>query len=403
MTIARTQLITPLLAFLIGCRGDAGHAGEQSHDHGGEHEGGGEHKGGGEHGGHSGEIVLDAHVIERNGISTEPAKRRLLLGSLEVPAEVQVNPDRTAHVASLVPGRLVEIRAALGDQVEEDDVLAVVDSVELGRARANLMAARAREKAASAERERMETLADEGISAKKLRVEARSRAEQARAEVAAARATMSVYSLKGGSGPELSLRSPLSGTVIERHASPGEIVDRATPSFVVADLTQLWVMGRVYEQDLRRVREGVEAEVALIAYPGRTWPGVVDYISSTLDEDTRSVAIRVVLENPDGLLRPGMFGTIALADGKGGIARTGGGPLSVPESALSSVGDRTVVFVVGDEPGAFVPRDVVPGARAHGLVEIREGLKEGEQAVVRGAFVLKSELLKGSIGEGHEH
>lgn len=395
MTIMRTQLMTSLLALLLGCRGDAGH--------GDEHEGEAEHGAEQEHGDHGKEIVLDAHVIERNGISTEPAKRRLLLGSLEVPAEVQVNPDRTAHVASLVPGRLVEIRAALGDQVAQDDVLAVVDSVELGRARADLVSAQARKKAANAELTRMGTLADEGIAAKKYRIEARSRADQAQAEVAAARATMSVYSLKGGSGPELSLRSPLSGTVIERHASPGEVVDRDTPSFVVADLTQLWVMGRVYEQDLRRVSQGVAAEVALIAYPGRTWPGVVDYVSSTLDEDTRSVAIRVVLENPDGLLRPGMFGTIALADAEVGVAHSGGETLSVPESALSSVGDRTVVFVVGDEPGAFVPRDVVPGARAHGFVEIREGLKEGEETVVRGAFILKSEFLKGSIGEGHAH
>lgn len=398
MTTIRIQIIAPLLALLLGCRGDAG---ESGHAH--EDEGEGEHGAEDKHDDHEGEIVLDEHVIERNGISTEPAKRRLLLGSLEVPAEVQVNPDRTAHVASLVPGRLVEVRAALGDQVVQGDVLAVVDSVELGRARADLVSAQARKKAADAEVKRMGTLADEGIAAKKSGIEARSRADQARADVAAARATMSVYALKGGSGPELELRSPLSGTVIERHASPGEVVDRETPNFVVADLTQLWVMGRVYEQDLRRVREGVAAEVGLIAYPGRAWPGVVDYISSTMDEDTRSVAIRVVLENPDGLLRPGMFGTIALADAETGATRNGGKALSVPESAMSSVGDRTIVFVVGDEPGSFVPRDVVPGARAHGFIEIREGLKEGEETVVHGAFVLKSEFLKGSIGEGHAH
>ncbi len=399
MSSTRTRLLISLLGFTLGCGGDAAHADEHGHE--GEEEGG--HGAEEERDEHSGEIVLDEHVIERNGIKTEPARRRLLLGSLEVPAEVQVNPDKTAHISSLVPGRLSEIRAALGDHVEQGDVLAIVDSIELGRARADLLSAKARKKAADAEAERMGTLADEGITARKFRIEAQSRADQADAEVAGARATMSVYSLRGGSGPELALRSPLAGTVIERHASPGEIVDRETRNFVVADLTQLWVMGRVYEQELGRVAEGVAAEVALIAYPGRTWPGVVDYVASTLDEDTRSVAIRVVLENPEGILRPGMFGTIALADVDAGVNGGSSEVLSIPDAALSSVGDRTVVFVTGDEPGAFVPRDVVPGASAHGFVEIREGLKEGEQTVVHGAFILKSEFLKGSIGEGHAH
>jgi cobalt-zinc-cadmium efflux system membrane fusion protein len=161
-------------------------------------------------------------------------------------------------------------------------------------------------------------------------------------------------------------------------------------------------MGRVYEQDLSRVAEGLPAEVALIAYPGRTWTGVIDYVSSTLDEDTRSVAIRVVLDNPEGVLRPGMFGTIAL----GQVEPDGGATaevISVPETAVSTMGDRTVVFVAGDEPGGFRVRDVVPGANAHGFVEIREGLEPGEAVVNRGAFVLKSEFMKASIGEGHEH
>lgn len=350
------------------------------------------------------EIVLDQHVIDRNGIETEAARKRLLLGSLEVPAEVQMNPDKTAHVASLVPGRLTEIRAALGDTVEKDDVLANVESVELGEARAKLKAARARKKAADAAVLRASTLAGEGIAAKKSRVDAQARADEAAAEVSGARATLSVYGVTGGSGPSLPLKSPLSGTVIERHASPGEVVDRETDSFLVADLDQLWVMGRVYEQDIGRVAEGANAEIALIAYPGQTWAGVVDYVSSTLDEETRTVSIRVVLENPDGLLRPGMFGTIALGE----TEPTGSGEtpevLSVPDTALSTMGDRKVVFVSSnDERGAFEARDVVPGASAHGFVEIKDGLKEGEQVVSQGAFILKSEFMKSTIGEGHEH
>ena len=392
MTTRRT--IWGLFALLtLGCQGE-------TPADGGEHS---EHADEDAEGEHGDELVLDPHVIERNGIKTEPAQRRLLLGSLEVPAEVQVNPDRTAHISSLVPGRLSEIRVALGDDVEKNDVLALVESVELGRARADLRAAKARRVAADAEVRRMSTLVSEGIAAKKSRVEADTRADQARADIAAARATLSVYGLAGGAGPSVALTSPLGGTVIERHASPGEVVDSETDSFVVADLNQLWVMGRVYEQDLGRVAEGLPAEVALIAYPGRTWDGVIDYVSRTLDEDTRSVAIRVVLDNPEGELRPGMFGTIALGQVGAGDGGATTEVLSVPETAVSTMADRTVVFVSGGEPGSFRVRDVVVGESAHGFVEIRGGLQPGEAVVTEGAFVLKSEFMKASIGEGHEH
>jgi len=388
----KTKLLSMVFGLALGCRAaGSGESGEGEH---------GEH---GEEGEHQGEIVLDEHVIERNGITTEVAQRRLLLGSLEVPAEVQVNPDKTAHVSSLIPGRLAEIRAALGDQIDKGEVLAIVRSVELGRARGELVAARARNKAAKAELKRMKTLVAEGIAAKKLEVEAQARADQTEANVIAARAALSVYGVGEGSGPTLALHSSIDGTVIERHASPGEIVDSQTSSFVVADLSQLWVIGRVYEQDLTKVAEGIPAEVVLIAYPGRIWPGVVDYVASTLDEDTRTVSIRVVLDNPEGILRPGMFGTIALGARDAGADGSQPKTLTVPDTAIVSLGDRTVVFVVGDEPGAYLPRDVVTGSSAHGFVEIREGLEPGEAVVNHGAFVLKSEVLKGSIGEGHEH
>ena len=390
-------LVTLWFVISVGCDGPATEA-----EHGGEGHGKEAHGEGHGDEDHGGEVHLDAHVIERNGIVTEAAQKRLLLGALEVPAEVKVNPDRIAHVASLAPGRLSEINAKLGDRVERGDVLAVVRSVELGRIRADLSIARARERAARADLERLQVLASEGIAAKKRLTEARARSESATAEVKAAKAGLSVYGGSGRGGAELSLRAPISGVVIKRHASPGEVIDTLRSPFVIADLREVWVIGRVYEQELAQVSVGMAADVALIAYPGRTWRGVVDYVASTLDEDTRTVSIRVVLDNSEGLLRPGLFGTIAIGP-SGESEEKGGQVLSIPDTALSTIGDRTVVFVTGDEPGAFVPRDVVPGQRAHGLVEIREGLKEGEPVVTGGAFVLKSELLKGSIGEGHAH
>lgn len=357
-----------------------------------------------EHGeGLSDRVELDPHVVERNGIATEPAARRLLLGSLEVPAEVQVNPDQMAHVSPLIPGRISDTRAALGQTVKRGEVLAEVRSVELGRSRGALAAARARKKAADAALARVETLVGEGISAKKVRIEAQSKVDQADAEVAAIRSALSVYGSSKGGGATLALTSPIDGIVVQRHASPGEFVDPTSDPFLVANLDTVWVMGRVYEQEIAQVSVGTPAEVSFIAYPGRVWTGSIDYVSPTLDEHTRTVTVRMVLDNPGGELRPGMFGTLALQGETSRSADADGTVLAVPSAALMTLGERRVVFVRGDEEGVFVARDVVPGAAAHGFVEIREGLKAGEPVVTRGAFVLKSVVLGSSIGGGHAH
>lgn len=346
-------------------------------------------------------VQLDPHVVESNGIRTEPATRRILLGSLEVPAEIQVNPDQTAHVSPLLPGRILDTKAALGQRVERGDVLATLESPELGRNRGALRAAQARKKAADAGLARAEKLVGEGISAAKTKIEARSKAEQAEAEVIAIRSALAVYGRTRGSGVTLALTSSIDGTIVERHASPGEYVDETSDPFVVANLDSVWVMGRVYEQEIGQVSVGMRAEATFIAYPGKAWAGTVDYISPTLDPRTRTMAVRMVLQNPDGELRPGMFGTLAL-EGESAAAEDGT-VLAVPSTALSTLGDRSVVFVRGDATGEFVVRDVVPGAATHGFVEIREGLSKGEIVVTRGAFVLKSILLENSIGEGHAH
>lgn len=374
-------------ALLLAC--DAAPPGPHQDEHGEAHHG--------EAGSMSDAVTLDLHVVERNGIVDEPVRRHLLIGALEVPAEVQVNPDREAHVSPLVAGRIVKTQVDLGQRVAAGDVLATLRSVELGRIRGALGAARARQKAADAERERLDTLVGEGIAASKRAVEARSRADVAAADVASLRAALHAVGSSGSGGATLSLRSPIEGTVVQRHASPGEYVAETSDPFVVADLSAVWVMGRVYEQEIEQVSEGMSAEVTFIAHPGRAWSGTVDYVAPVLDEHTRTLPVRVVLQNPAGELRPGMFGTLALQ------GRAAGEVLAVPETAVATVGERTVVFVRGEDPGSFGARDVILGDAAAGFVEVREGLREGERVVTQGAFVLKSVVMRGAIGGGHAH
>ncbi|MGH1341793.1 MAG: efflux RND transporter periplasmic adaptor subunit [Nannocystales bacterium] len=349
----------------------------------------------------SSRVHIAPHVLERNGVRTERAVRRVLLGSLRVPADVQINSDQVAHVSPLLPGRLRDPRVTLGQRVKRGDVLATVDSADLGRRRGALRAAQARKRAADAGLARAEALVGAGISALKTKTEARSRAEQAGAEVAAIRSALSVYDRSRGSGVALALTSTIDGTIVERHAGLGEYVDETSDPFVVANLESVWVVGRVYEQQIGDVSVGMRGEATFIAHPEKAWSGVVDYIAPTLDPETRTLAVRMVLKNPALELRPGMFGTMALQEDPQGVeARE---VLTVPSVAVSTVGDRSVVFVRGEASGEFVARDVVTGSAVDGVVEVRAGLSEEEEVVTSGIFLLKSVLLKRSIGAGHGH
>jgi cobalt-zinc-cadmium efflux system membrane fusion protein len=343
-------------------------------------------------------VKLTPAAIERNAIRVAPVAAERLASGVVAPAEVQLNPDRTAHITPVVPGQVAEARVALGDRVERDQVLAVLRSVELGEARSAVARARAKLNVARSAFRRQEELRRESIGSERAFLEAEGALREAEAEYAATAERLRVYGGATGSGASVSIKSPLAGVVIERHATVGEVVSTERPMFVVADVGRVWVMGRVYEQDVAAVRVGEGAVVTLQAYPGRTWNGTLSYVAPTLDQASRTLPIRVELDNPDGALRPGLFGSITTASSDSAAAPV---PV-VPEESVQRVGGRDVVFVPGAEPGAFRAVPVATGARAGRKVEIREGVRAGDRVVVSGAFTLKSELLRSELGE-HEH
>ncbi len=338
--------------------------------------------------------------IERSEIATAPVRRELLVGGVDVPAEVRLNPDRTAHVTPMVPGQIDEVHVSLGDSVKKGQALATMRSVALGEARSAVANARAAVEVARANFVRQEELKREGIGSQRAYLEAQGELRGAESDLAAANERLHVYGGRRGAGSTTVIRSPLDGTIIERHATTGEVVTDGTSLFMVSDLSRVWVVGRVYEQDVSAARVGAPGVVSLQAYPGRSWKGQVSYVSHTLDPHTRTLGIRVELDNPDGILRPGLFGRISLSPEGEGAAPV----LVVPESAVQRIDGQTLVFVATGGPGVFRPTFARTGTRARGLVEVRDGLSEGDEVVVAGAFTLKSELLRGRLSEGeHGH
>jgi len=338
--------------------------------------------------------------LARSGIRTTPLRRELLVGGVDIPAEVRLNPNRTAHISPMVSGQIAEVEVMLGDSVKAGQTLATMRSVALGEARSAVANSRAAVEVARANFVRQEELKREGIGSQRAFLEAQGELRSAESNVAAANERLHVYGGRRGAGSTTVIRSPLDGIVIERHATSGEVVSEGSSLFMVSDLSRVWVVGRVYEQDVAAARVGAPATITLQAYPGRTWRGNVSYVGHTLDPHTRTLDVRIELDNSEGILRPGLFGTVSLTPEGDAVEPV----LVVPQSAVQRMDGQSFVFVGTGEPGEFRAVFVTLGTRAHGQVEVREGLTEGDEIVVSGAFTLKSELLRGRLSQGeHGH
>ena len=201
-----------------------------------------------------------------------------------------------------------------------------------------------------------------------------------------------------GEGGQFAITAPFDGVVVEKHATLGEVASPSDRLFTVADLSRVWIELDIYERDLSRVAVGQPVAVTTAAYPGRTFPGRIVYLGDVLDPERRTVRARVEIPNTGRALKPGMFAKATIQVGGGGA------PLVVvPQDAVQEIDGRQVVFVPGERAGEFRPVPVEVGQPLDGgRVAVLSGLAPGSRLVVSGAFLLKSELAKGEIGE-HGH
>lgn len=390
------------VALTLSCTKGGDHD-EHEHEHEGEHKKGehAESKPGAGAGGHTerteeGVVHVAQEAIDKNEIRVDKATAGRLGGGVEAPAEISFMPDKVAHVTLLVPGRITSVKASLGSKVKRGDTLAIVESAEVSEAQGASGQAQAELDVAKKAFDRQKELQAAGIGAQRNYDEAEAALRRAEANVGAAANRTRVFG--GGGGGSVVVKAPIDGEVVERHATVGEVVDPEQPLFVVADLSHVAVDGRVYEKDVGGAQLGARARLTLQAYPGKTWEGTLDYVSPHLDEKTRTTAIRMTLDNAERKLKPGLFGTISI------LAKGDAPPRAiVPAAAVQRSKEGDIVFVPGDEPGEFKSVPVAVGTKRDGQAEIVSGLAPGDLVVVSGAFVLKSELMKSELGDGHAH
>jgi membrane fusion protein, heavy metal efflux system len=349
-----------------------------------------------------GEVRIEAGMLRDLRITTAQVESRQGGEQVTLLGELAVDERAYAEVGAPVAARVVRLMAGVGDSVNAGQALLELQSTDVGRARAAFLSAAAHLTLAENALRRKRELAAERIAPQREVQEAEADAAAARAEVRAAAASLQALGLKtptedepvGAGSPTFQVQAPIPGTIIERTALRGQMLDPGTAAFRIADLSTLWLTVHAFERDAVRIQRGTPAQVTFSALPGQTFTGNVTMVARQVSTDSRTVDVRIELRNRQELLRPGMAGSAALPIGAGGAPI-----LSVPVAAVQRVGDSWVVFVPRNA-GVFETRKIGRGRDLGGEVEVLSGLTAGETIVVDGAFLLKSQAESAGAGHG---
>jgi len=348
-------------------------------------------------------VKLSPEALKNAGIKTAPAKAEAITETLAVTATISHNQDRLLHVTPRITGRVVDVRVNVGSDVKAGSVLALLDSTELGQTKLEYIKSQTLLELAKTNYEREKSLFDQKIAAKKDVLAAEAEYRKAEAETRSLHERLRLYGLSDqainnlDNSPSLyTLTSPGPGVVIEREMSKGEVIEAGKKVATISDLSTVWVLLNLHEKDLAKVKQGTTVKIHTESYPGEVFAGKVAYIGNVVDPQSRTLPLRVEVPNPRARLKPGMFATAEVVTG---ISSTEA--IMIPSSSIQKIEGKPSVFVQGKD-GSFAKRGLDLGREFGNSVEVKSGLKEGEQVVVTGAFTLKSELLKEGL-EGHGH
>lgn len=340
----------------------------------------------------SGKIHLSAEELQQSNITVTKIQLEKVSDQLILSANITANQDRIAFVAPRVEGKLIKVTANLGDQVKAGQSLAVVDSIQMGEARAEYRHAQSELKLAEANFQRIDKLYKEEVVPQRQWLESKNAYERAQTSNRAGADHLRI--LVGSSDTGVSsfvITAPFSGVVIEKDAVMGELAKPEGKLFTIADLSTVWIEANVSEKDLGKLTIGSPATVTVSSFPDDSFKGKVSYVSSIFDKETRTVKARIELPNPDRKLRIDMFAR-AMVD-----LTSSREALILPQDAVLLVQGQSTVYVQTE--GGFEARPVEVGEQLNKGIVITSGLKAGEQVVTGGAYALKSRQLKSQIGD----
>ncbi len=334
-----------------------------------------------------------ADIERAAGIEVAPAAPSSAAASIECPGRIEFDRDRVADVRAAVPGVVVRLRAELGQVVRRGAPLFELESSRVGDLQADLRATEERVRAARAHLDRQRELRTAEINSVRQLEMAEQELATAEAAERAARAGLRMAGASGGaSAGRYVITAPIDGTIVRRPAVVGAFATEETSLATIADPSTMWAVCDVAERDASALRQGQRAHIEL---DGASEPleGTLTWVAPEVDPRTRTVAARAEIANTEGSLRGNQLARLRIETGASERA------VAVPTAAVQRVGEESVVFV-RTEAGVYEPRSVRRGRSVGDLVQVEGDVHAGDPIVTTGAFLLKTELLPGSIGAG---
>jgi len=341
-------------------------------------------------------VKLASPETEREaGIETMTVTNRQFARTIDVIGQLQFNQNRLARLSARGGEALVgQVNVDVGDEVKRGQPLVMLTSGAIGAEQSRQGAAKARLDAARATLAREQVLLESGISSNRSVEQAQTEVAAALGEYNAARAALHAAGAgEGSSGGQYVLSAPFDGTVVAREAVAGKSVSAETTLVEVADLGSMWALLEIPEDAAAAVKPGQKVTLVFEGLGGQIREGVVSRMGASVDPHTRTVRARVDLPNADRTLRAGLFVRAKIA-----VAAEHEGML-VPRGAIQRAEGQALVFV-RTAPGQYVPAHVELGTAMERDIEVLGGLESGAEVVTTGAFMLKTEILKDSIGAG---
>ena len=344
------------------------------------------------------QVLMDEAQIKASDIHVANAGPLAISTILQFPGEIQINDDRTVHVVPRVSGVAEAVLVSTGQIVKKGQTLAVFSSQMISEQRSALQTAQKRLSLANTIYQREKTLWEQKITAEQDYLQALQSLREAEIAVDNAQQKLSALGVilnnnaNSGSLNRFELHAPYDGLVVERNLSVGEAVKEDTPIFTISDLSTVWAEVHIPAKDLPHVRMGDKVTLRATAFDAQT-TGTVAFIGALVGELTRMAKARIVLANPQGAWRPGLFVSVEV---KAAEVRV---PIAIETDALQTLGTQQVVFV-RTETG-FKAHPVKIGLNDSKRVEVLEGLAAGARYAAKGSYILKSELSKLTTEDGY--
>ena len=335
--------------------------------------------------GANGPVISDslARIITIDTVKSENIENQLSLSG-----EVSYDDNKVVKIFPNASGQVVSVNVSLGDRVHKGQTLAVIKSADVAGNYADLITANSDASIAEKEFKNAEQLYKNGISSEKDFVQSRLQYEKARNAV---RKVKMQIAINGGgktnAGGSYIITSPREGFIVEKNLNAGSFIrnDNAQNLFTISDMQDVWISASVFETDIQKVRKGQPADVTTIAYPGKVFHGKVDQVNSVLDPSSKAMKIKIILSNPELLLKPQMFTKIIIAEKQDKKA------LEIPSNAILFDAGKSYVVTYKDSYHVAI-QEVKPLKVVGAKTYLLEGLIEGELVISRNQILLYNAL-----------